>query len=1624
MRIAALVAAFFVLAAAALTAPQAARADDPTFARAFGAGPADLCTTACRPGSNGSGAGQLSFPYGVATSGGELYVAEGNNHRISVYSASGAFSRAFGKSVNPVGGNVDVCTVASTCRAGAVGGGAAQLNSPYAVAISNGEVFVADASNNRIAVYTTQGTFSRAFGRNVNPTTTGSPDICTTSTGCLPGSAGSGPGQLSFPLGVAASNGELFVADSSNNRISVYSPAGAFLRTIGGPGSEAGQLSFPFGIAAGGGEIFVADQNNQRISVFTSAGAFARAFGKNVNPTVGSPDVCTTITGCRAGSAGAGPGHLKSPVGVAFQGGEVYVADSTQRVSVFATDGTFSRAFGKEVNPGPGDPDLCTTATGCQNATTGGAAGQLNSPSGVAVSAGEVFVADTANFRISVFSTAGVFSRAFGRSVWGASPFVCTTQTGCGPGAPGGAASQLNLPFAVAVSGGETYVADQTNHRISVYSAGGTFARAFGRDVNAGTTGNPDVCTSATTCRAGTGGVGAGQLNFPVGVAVSGGEVFVADQGSHRITVFATDGTFLRAFGKDVNAGSGGADVCTRTTTCRSGSLGGAAGQLDNPVAVAVSGGEVYVTDQGNRRISVFSTAGTFARAFGKGVNPGTGDPDLCSAATTCQPASGGGAAGQLDSPFGLTVSGSEVFVADHFNHRISVFSTGGAFVRAFGRGVNGGNGPADVCTAATTCRSGSTGGAAGQIAFPFGIGIGDGALYVSERFNARLSVFNPDGTFSSAFGRGVNPGSGNPDVCTAATTCRAAAQGDTAGQFMEPLGIAVSGTTIFVADRLIHRVSVFRVPRTELSRSPTALAFGFRDVDDGATATQLSTVTNTGTETVTVTGLTLSGDGNQFTRLTGGASDCTATSVLEPGDTCAIRVRFDPTTTGAKAATLTVASNAPAITVSLTGTGIQTALSAAPRSLSFGSHDLDDPAPPDQSATITNDGTEPIALAALTLSGDTAGFTRLTGNPGDCGTATHLAAGQSCAVRIRFDPVTTGVKLATLTVTSNADAVTIGLSGAGTQTELSRSPATLAFAARDVDDGPSAEQTSTITNTGSETVTLSTLAVTGATSQFARLTGGADDCAAATQLDAGQSCTVRFRFDPTTTGAKAATLTVTSNAPPVTVALTGTGTQVELARSPATLAFGTRGIDDGPAADLTSTVVNAGSEPVSLSSIALTGDTTQFTRLTGATSDCAAATQLAGGQSCTVRVRFDPTTNGPKAGTVTIGSTAGTLTIALTGIGVHMELDVEPGALEFGLRDVDTGATAAKQTTITNAGSDAVTLSALTLSGDAAHFARLSGGVGDCAITMRLDPGSSCVVRVRFDPERGGAKAATLNVESNARPLRIALTGTGIQTELSSDPPALAFGSIDANDGTAVRTATIANTGTEPVGLTGLSLSGDSGHFERLTGAPGDCTTETRLSAGETCAARVRFDPTAAGPISATLAVTSNASPVVVALTGTGTRPQVDPAGEPAPPPVVTPPPPPPAPTPAPRAWRLKRLAKPRVTVRGDKVLVASGYAAVCAADGPACRGRMTLKLLLRSSRSRRVIPIFLTGKAPLVTIQPGARHRILYRLSDRAVALLRRRGKLDVVLRGVVQVGDQRARARKARLKLVLPR
>ena len=124
------------------------------------------------------------------------------------------------------------------------------------------------------------------------------------------------------------------------------------------------------------------------------------------------------------------------------------------------------------------------------------------------------------------------------------------------------------------------------------------------------------------------------------------------------------------------------------------------------------------------------------------------------------------------------------------------------------------------------------------------------------------------------------------------------------------------------------------------------------------------------------------------------------------------------------------------------------------PSALALGPQDINTGAAAPKTSTVTNTGTQPVTITAITLGGaDPDDFARLTGNAGDCASSTSLTSNQSCQLRVQFDPASVGARSATITVTSNADDVTVTLTGTGTQTQLSRLPIAVALGSRDINE-------------------------------------------------------------------------------------------------------------------------------------------------------------------------------------------------------------------------------------------------------------------------------------------------------------------------------------------------------------------------------------------------------------------------------------------------------------------------------------------------------------------------------------------------------------------------------------------
>lgn len=118
---------------------------------------------------------------------------------------------------------------------------------------------------------------------------------------------------------------------------------------------------------------------------------------------------------------GAGAGEIGNPRGIATdpETGHVYIADSiNRRINEFDAWGVFVKAWGWGVRTGSSELEVCTATTGCQQGILGDGPGQLGTPMGIAVDdAGDIYVYERTNLRVSKFSSSGAFLLTFGGQV-------------------------------------------------------------------------------------------------------------------------------------------------------------------------------------------------------------------------------------------------------------------------------------------------------------------------------------------------------------------------------------------------------------------------------------------------------------------------------------------------------------------------------------------------------------------------------------------------------------------------------------------------------------------------------------------------------------------------------------------------------------------------------------------------------------------------------------------------------------------------------------------------------------------------------------------------------------------------------------------------------------------------------------------------------------------------------------------------------------------------------------------------------------------------------------------------------------------------------------------------------
>ncbi len=269
------------------------------------------------------------------------------------------------------------------------------------------------------------------------------------------------------------------------------------------------------------------------------------------------------------GGPGHGPGHFSTPRGASIAGDTLFVVDRSGRIQVLDLDGRLLR----------------TVRILDEEARTGHPIGILAAPDGGLV------LCDTHKSAVRFFDkdlkvafVLGAEGKEPGdftypqRAAWDADGNLYVTEYGDGP-----------------------------SNRVQVFDQEHRFLRQFGGY-----------------------GFEDGKFTRPMGIDVSGDEVFVSDA-SNRIIVYRTDGTFLREFGSE----------------------GGGVGEMKYPYGLCVVGDYVYVAEYGNHRVSRFHKDGRAGGCFGRL----------------------GWDVGEFQQPWDVTADDrGRLFVCDTGNHRVVRF--------------------------------------------------------------------------------------------------------------------------------------------------------------------------------------------------------------------------------------------------------------------------------------------------------------------------------------------------------------------------------------------------------------------------------------------------------------------------------------------------------------------------------------------------------------------------------------------------------------------------------------------------------------------------------------------------------------------------------------------------------------------------------------------------------------------------------------------------------------------------------------------------------------------------------------------------------------------------------------
>jgi hypothetical protein len=637
-----------------------------------------------------------------------------------------------------------------------------------------------------------------------------------------------------------------------------------------------------------------------------------------------------------------------------------------------------------------------------------------------------------------------------------------------------------------------------------------------------------------------------------------------------------------------------------------------------------------------------------------------------------------------------------------------------------------------------------------------------------------------------------------------------------------------------------------------------TSYSFGDRAV--GYTTTFDRFLTHSGGVDATSVSVSLSAT-SQFSLI---SSTCSGT-VDSSG--CNARVRFQPSSSGTKTATLTLnyydGNTTQTKTLTLNGVGRDPALLTFGDGSPYGYGNVVVGNNQSHTFSVTKSGYFSATSVSASLStGSQFSITSTTCS----GTVSS-----SCSVTVRFSPTSSGSKSDTLTLSyyngGGSTSRSISLSGSGLN------PANLAFndgAAHDFGSlvvGNTTNRDFNVTYSGSVSATSVSSSLSGThANQFSIMS-------ATCSGTVSSNCNIRVSFTPTTSGSKTATLNLSfhngASTQTRSISLSGTGL------NPSNLTF-----NDGASHDFGSLVVGnttnrdfnvTYSGSVSATSVSSSLSGTHANQFSIMSATCSGTVS----SNCNIRVSFTPTTSGSKTATLNLsfdnGVSTQTRSISLSGTGLNpANLTFNDGAShDFGSLVV--GNTTNRYFNVTYSGDVSATSVSSSLSGTHANqFSIMS-------VTCSGTVSSNCNIRVSFTPTTSGSKTATLNLSfhngASTQTRSISLSGTGLNPAnlTFNDGASHNFGSLVIGN-TTDRFFNVTYSGSVSATSVASSLTGTNANQFSIMSATCSGTVSSN------CNIRVSFTPTLAGPVNATLRLSFHNGVSTqtrdISLSGTGLNP------------------------------------------------------------------------------------------------------------------------------------------------------